>query len=71
MADEGLKITVSETGSYRVEPGVELCGADGKPIETREGKAFFLCRCGQSSNKPFCDGTHKSVEWDPSLAGSD
>jgi CDGSH-type Zn-finger protein len=22
-----------------------------------------LCRCGQSRNKPFCDGTHKDVEF--------
>lgn len=22
-----------------------------------------LCRCGQSNNKPFCDGTHKAVNF--------
>ncbi len=28
------------------------------------GERYALCRCGQSSNKPFCDGTHASVGFD-------
>ena len=68
MSEERITITVTETGPYKVEPGMELCDADGNPIETREGKPFFLCRCGMSSNKPFCDGTHNKQEWDPKLA---
>jgi CDGSH-type Zn-finger protein len=27
-----------------------------------------LCRCGQSANKPFCDGTHAAVDFDGTLA---
>ena len=68
MSEGEGKITVSETGPYRVEPGTTLVDGDGNPIETREGKAYFLCRCGHSSNKPFCDGTHNRAEWDPELA---
>ena len=34
-------------------------GTDVKP----EKPAFGLCRCGQSKNKPFCDGTHHDVKW--------
>ncbi|MEJ5263154.1 MAG: CDGSH iron-sulfur domain-containing protein [Ignavibacterium sp.] len=31
--------------------------------ETLSQKVIALCRCGQSSNKPFCDGSHKKCEF--------
>jgi len=43
-------------GPYRVRGGIEVFGADGTPYEVRERQT--LCRCGQSRNKPFCDGSH-------------
>jgi CDGSH-type Zn-finger protein len=36
---------------------VDPSGAAAPPGET----PIYLCRCGQSSEKPFCDGTHKKV----------
>jgi len=63
-----IKITISENGSYRVDGPLRLLDHEGNPVETREGKPCFLCRCGQSTNKPFCDGTHNRIEWDPTLA---
>lgn len=59
MAD--VKITVIQNGPYKVEGDLEVTDDDGKSVKTREGKAVFLCRCGESSTKPFCDGTHKDV----------
>lgn len=50
-------ITVTEDGPYMVEGALEVVRADGAVVST-EGKVF-LCRCGGSGNKPFCDGTHK------------
>ncbi len=70
MSDALARVTVSEAGPYRVEAGTVLLDGEGNRVETSEGKPFFLCRCGQSSNKPFCDGTHSSADWDPSLAPS-
>ncbi|MCH2467920.1 MAG: CDGSH iron-sulfur domain-containing protein [Gemmatimonadetes bacterium] len=42
---------------------MELCDHEGNLVETREGKPFFLCRCGQTAKKPFCDGTHNEISF--------
>ena len=63
-----VKITISENGSYKIEGEPELLDHEGNRLETREGKPFFLCRCGASQNKPFCDGAHKRIDWDHALA---
>lgn len=61
-----VTITVRPNGPYKVTGEVELIGADGNPIPIPEGKpAIFLCRCGQSGEKPFCDGTHKECGFTP------
>ena len=59
-----VKITVRRNGPYRVEaaPGeVELVDADGNPYDISGKPAFSLCRCGGSTTKPFCDGTHSKI----------
>lgn len=33
----------------------------GEPLEVEPGKDVYLCRCGQSKNAPYCDGTHSTV----------
>ncbi|WP_418235889.1 CDGSH iron-sulfur domain-containing protein [Cupriavidus malaysiensis] len=38
---------------------LELVGASGRLIDRME--EAWLCRCGHSGNKPFCDGTHKRI----------
>ena len=56
MTDEPKPtISVKPDGPYIVK-GVAHLGAAAAPLEAREVMA--LCRCGGSSNKPFCDGTH-------------
>lgn len=57
MAEPTIK--VSDNGPYLISGPVELLDGDGRRIETKDKIA--LCRCGQSSTKPFCDGTHKKV----------
>ena len=52
-----VQIKVMDNGPYRVTGEIELIDADGNVFETK--KAVSLCRCGLSSRKPFCDGTHK------------
>jgi CDGSH-type Zn-finger protein len=38
---------------------VPVVAADGSTYEVRNRQT--LCRCGESDNKPFCDGSHKQV----------
>ena len=55
------KITVRTNGPYRVEGEFEIVDMQGKPYGLAGRTVVSLCRCGHSSNKPFCDGSHKTV----------
>jgi CDGSH-type Zn-finger protein len=48
---------VFEGGPLEITGNFRVVNASGKIIEN-EG-TVYLCRCGGSSNKPYCDGTHK------------
>lgn len=52
-------VTVMPTGPYRIKGDFTVTDMAGQEIET--GSVAALCACGQSSKKPFCDGTHKSL----------
>lgn len=52
-------ITVTKDGPYAVVGAIRLGGE--QPGTRTSTEHFTLCRCGASSNKPFCDGTHWSV----------
>ncbi|HEX3755259.1 MAG TPA: CDGSH iron-sulfur domain-containing protein [Rhizomicrobium sp.] len=54
-----LKITPGKDGPLTVEGNLEICTASGRTI-ARETKTW-LCRCGHSANKPFCDGSHRKA----------
>jgi CDGSH-type Zn-finger protein/uncharacterized Fe-S cluster protein YjdI len=46
-------------GPLMLQGWIEFKAADGSTFVA--GEKTWLCRCGQSGNKPFCDGTHKKV----------
>ena len=53
------EIKVRESGPYRVQGPFRLVDADGTEFDVgEEGGIVALCRCGGSTTKPFCDGTH-------------
>ncbi|MGH9900097.1 MAG: CDGSH iron-sulfur domain-containing protein [Pyrinomonadaceae bacterium] len=52
------KITVKKNGSLQIEGDFEIYDASGGQYDVAGRTVISLCRCGQSSNKPFCDGTH-------------
>lgn len=68
------KIIVSKNGPYLVSGGIPISmqtitpNKEGFSWDWTEGRTFdaqsseyALCRCGQSKNKPFCDGTHEKI----------
>jgi CDGSH-type Zn-finger protein len=59
MADVIVRATPN--GPYLVEGSIELYDTAGTRVPTEERPKIALCRCGASSNKPFCDGTHSKI----------
>jgi CDGSH-type Zn-finger protein len=55
------KITVNSNGSIRVEGDFEIVDPTGQPFGLAGRTSIGLCRCGNSANKPFCDGSHKTT----------
>ena len=54
-----LRVTPTRNGSLKVEGSLEIVSGTGTTLA--KTSKTFLCRCGHSSNKPFCDGTHAKV----------
>ena len=57
MSDSPVKITALTDGPLEVSGAVEILASDGTVI--KETDKSYLCRCGHSAKKPFCDGAHK------------
>ena len=55
-----IEIKANNNGPYVISGTATYIDADGNE-QTTSGSAIALCRCGQSNNKPFCDGTHRKV----------
>ncbi len=53
-----VKITIRPNGPYAIEGDFTLVDADGNEVPIVKNK---LCRCGGSTTKPFCDGTHSKI----------
>ncbi len=58
MEEPSIKVRLN--GPYLVRGAVALEDADGNRFDLPSDN-FVLCRCGGSSNKPFCDGTHEKI----------
>ena len=59
MAD--LTINVLKDGPYEVSAGAKLFDHQGNEFQEDQFPPMYLCRCGQSKNKPFCDGSHEDT----------
>ena len=58
-----ITIKVRKDGPYNIEGEFTLIDHEGNPIPytVKPGKGVSLCRCGASTKKPFCDGTHSRI----------
>jgi CDGSH-type Zn-finger protein/uncharacterized Fe-S cluster protein YjdI len=59
--DGPVVITPRENGPNFVKGSIEIVSGTGRTID-RCGK-IALCRCGHSQDKPFCDGSHATVQF--------
>ncbi len=84
QADEKFHITILDDGPYLVfgKPALVqqfiVPNDKGEMWWMQEGKSFSmahepvaLCRCGESKNHPYCDGSHAHADWDPQLTASE
>ncbi len=53
------RITVNSNGSLKIDGEFEIVDQQGNNYGLQGRTIVSLCRCGRSSNKPFCDGSHK------------
>ncbi|MDT0117424.1 CDGSH iron-sulfur domain-containing protein [Microbacterium sp. PRF11] len=59
MSEREVTITAYPDGPLLVRGDVRLETSDGRELP-RSRRTVALCRCGLSTIKPFCDGTHKA-----------
>jgi CDGSH-type Zn-finger protein len=58
--ESDVQIVACTDGPLLVRGAVDLRAADGSVVPVTR-RTLALCRCGVSTIKPFCDGTHKAV----------
>lgn len=60
MASAKITLKVVDNGPLKVK-GARRVHFGGEPLTIEEGRDVYLCRCGQTANAPYCDGSHNRV----------
>ena len=66
-----IEMTATKNGPYVLKGDLstfELRDADGNLYDLAGKKRIFLCRCGASITKPFCDGQHSKIGFEAAEA---
>ena len=58
-----VTIKCRENGPFLVTGPVKVIDHLGGEFDLTGKETFALCRCGQSQNRPFCDGSHKNCSF--------
>jgi CDGSH-type Zn-finger protein len=56
-------ILIRPNGPYVITGPITIEDAEGNVLTVAEGRIVKLCRCGHSATKPYCDGTHRRVDF--------
>jgi CDGSH-type Zn-finger protein len=65
------KITCNNNGPLRVEGDIQLVDMEGNTFGLGGRTVVSFCRCGASENKPFCDGSHKRMNFQSEVKARD
>ena len=57
------QITVKDSGPFLVKGPITLLDAEGNEFSV-EKETVALCRCGASTTQPYCNGTHRKIEFE-------
>ena len=66
-----FKITVRNNGPLRLEGDITVLDDSGQAWGLAGRTVLSLCRCGESANKPFCDGSHNRSGFASSCEAAD
>jgi CDGSH-type Zn-finger protein len=71
---EPVTLKPLDNGPYELRGTLTLVDGDGNTVSLEDmrdsdGEGIYLCRCGHSSKKPFCDGTHKKMGFESEVRG--
>ena len=65
------RVTVNAHGALRIEGDFVIVDPEGLEIDLRGRSSVALCRCGASRSKPFCDGSHGTVNFRSVVKGKE
>lgn len=57
----GVIIKAFKNGPYEVSGGAKIVDDAGKEYSESAQDPVYLCRCGASKTKPFCDSSHRAI----------
>ena len=65
-----VNATILKNGPIKMDGDVKFFDGAGAAYNLPDGKAVYVCRCGLSANKPFCDGSHSKQGFQSEVTAS-